>query len=213
MNEKGFFAKHAWHGLSARRRRVDVGEKEKMLAIDNFDGLLELVQAGVVEIHPWGSTLAHLEQPDRLIFDLDPGEDVPWSAVIEAALDVRAKLEEFGLQSFVKTSGGKGLHVVLPIEASDRLGRREEIHPVGCRSDGQGAARPLRRHHVEERAARTHLYRLCQERPGRHRGRAPTRPARCRRHRCRRRSPGTSSPSRSAPIISASTICARGWMC
>jgi bifunctional non-homologous end joining protein LigD len=118
VNEKGFFAKHAWHGLSAAARRVDVGEKEKMLVIDNFDGLLELVQAGVVEIHPWGSTLAHLEQPDRLIFDLDPGEDVPWSAVIEGALDVRAKLEEFGLRSFVKTSGGKGLHVVLPIEPS-----------------------------------------------------------------------------------------------
>jgi bifunctional non-homologous end joining protein LigD len=118
VNEKGFFAKHAWHGLSAAVKRIDVGEKEKMLATDNFDGLLELVQAGVVEIHPWGSTLAHLEQPDRLIFDLDPGEDVPWSAVIEGALDVRAKLEEFGLQSFVKTSGGKGLHVVLPIEPS-----------------------------------------------------------------------------------------------
>jgi len=116
VNEKGFFAKHAWHGLSAAARRVDVGEKEKMLVIDNFDGLLELVQAGVVEIHPWGSTETDLEHPDRLIFDLDPGEDVPWSAVIEGARDVRAKLEEFGLQSFVKTSGGKGLHVVLPIE-------------------------------------------------------------------------------------------------
>jgi bifunctional non-homologous end joining protein LigD len=118
VNEKGFFAKHAWHGLSNAVRRVDVGEKEKMLAIDSFDGLLELVQAGVVEVHPWGSTLASLERPDRLIFDLDPGEDVPWSAVIAAALDVRAKLEEFGLRSFVKTSGGKGLHVVLPVEPS-----------------------------------------------------------------------------------------------
>jgi bifunctional non-homologous end joining protein LigD len=116
VNEKGFFAKHAWHGLTAAVRRVDVGEKEKMLAIDNFEGLLDLVQAGVVEIHPWGSTAADLEHPDRLIFDLDPGEDVPWSAVIQGARDVRAKLAEFGLQSFVKTSGGKGLHVVLPIE-------------------------------------------------------------------------------------------------
>jgi bifunctional non-homologous end joining protein LigD len=87
-----------------------------MLAISNFEGLLDLVQAGVVEIHPWGSTLAQLEKPDRLIFDLDPGEDVPWSAVIEAARDVRGRLEELGLRSFVKTSGGKGLHVVLPIE-------------------------------------------------------------------------------------------------
>jgi bifunctional non-homologous end joining protein LigD len=87
-----------------------------MLAIDSLDGLIELVQAGVVEIHPWGSTVAHLENPDRLIFDLDPAEDVPWSAVIEAALDVRSRLEDSGLKSFVKTSGGKGLHVVLPIE-------------------------------------------------------------------------------------------------
>jgi bifunctional non-homologous end joining protein LigD len=115
VNEKGFFAKHPWHGLGAAVQRVDVGEKEKMLAIDNLEGLIELVQAGIVEIHPWGSTVAHLENPDRLIFDLDPAEDVPWSAVIEGALDVRRQLEDAGLKSFVKTSGGKGLHVVLPI--------------------------------------------------------------------------------------------------
>ena len=92
VNEKGFFAKHPWHGLGAAVQRVDVGEKEKMLAIDNLEGLIELVQAGIVEIHPWGSTVAHLENPDRLIFDLDPAEDVPWSAVIEGALDVRRQL-------------------------------------------------------------------------------------------------------------------------
>jgi bifunctional non-homologous end joining protein LigD len=116
VDQKGFFAKHAWHGLSAAVRRVDVGEKDKMLVIDSLEGLIELVQAGVVEIHPWGSTVEHLEHPDRLIFDLDPADDVPWSAVIEAATDVRDRLEDSGLKSFVKTSGGKGLHVVLPIE-------------------------------------------------------------------------------------------------
>jgi len=75
-----------------------------------------LVQAGVVEIHPWGSTVDHLEKPDRLIFDLDPGENVPWTTVIEAAHDVRDRLTGLGLQSFVKTSGGKGLHIVVPVE-------------------------------------------------------------------------------------------------
>jgi bifunctional non-homologous end joining protein LigD len=115
VDQKGFFAKHAWAGLSAAVRRIDVGEKEKMLVLDSLDGLIDLVQAGVVEIHPWGSTAAHLEQPDRLIFDLDPGEDVPWSAVIEGAHEVRRRLEDLGLKSFVKTSGGKGLHVVLPL--------------------------------------------------------------------------------------------------
>ena len=93
VSDKCFFAKHAWHGLSDAVRRVDVGEKEKMLTLDSLEGLIDLVQAGVVEIHPWGSTVEQLEKPDRLIFDLDPGEDVPWSAVIEAAFDVRDRLE------------------------------------------------------------------------------------------------------------------------
>lgn len=87
-----------------------------MIVVDELTGLISLVQAGVVEIHPWGSTVDHLEQPDRLIFDLDPGEDVPWTAVIEAARDVRDRLAALGLQSFVKTSGGKGLHVLVPVE-------------------------------------------------------------------------------------------------
>jgi bifunctional non-homologous end joining protein LigD len=118
VSDKCFFAKHAWQGLSSVVQRVDVGEKEKMLTLNNLEGLIDLVQAGVLEIHPWGSTVAHLEMPDRLIFDLDPGEGVPWSAVIEAAIDVRDRLEDVGLTTFVKTSGGKGLHVVLPIQPS-----------------------------------------------------------------------------------------------
>ncbi len=114
--EKSFFAKHPWNGLSSAARRIDVGEKEPMFAISNFAGLLELVQAAVVEIHPWGSMADDLERPDRLIFDLDPGDDVPWSDVIAAALEVRQRLKDQGLESFVKTTGGKGLHVVLPVE-------------------------------------------------------------------------------------------------
>ena len=115
-SQTGFFAKHPWKGLSDAIRRVDVGESEPMLVIDDLSGLLSLVQADVVEIHPWGSKADGLERPDRLIFDLDPGEEVPWSAVVEAATEVRRRLETFGLKSFVKTSGGKGLHVVVPIE-------------------------------------------------------------------------------------------------
>jgi bifunctional non-homologous end joining protein LigD len=113
---KCFFAKHPWQGLDKSVRRVDTGHKEPMLAIDDVTGLISLVQAGVVEIHPWGSTIDHLEQPDRLVFDLDPGENVPWEVVIDAAYDVRDRLATIGLQSFVKTSGGKGLHIVAPIQ-------------------------------------------------------------------------------------------------
>jgi bifunctional non-homologous end joining protein LigD len=112
---KCFFAKHPWQGLDGSVGRVDVGEKEPMMVIDDLSGLLNMVQAGVVEIHPWGSRVAHLEEPDRLIFDLDPGEGVPWSATIAAAKEVRDRLTDLGLASFLKTSGGKGLHVVVPL--------------------------------------------------------------------------------------------------
>jgi bifunctional non-homologous end joining protein LigD len=112
---KCFFAKHPWQGLDKRIRRVDTGDEKPMVAIGDVTGLLSLVQAGVVEIHPWGSSIDNLEQPDRLIFDLDPGENVPWTAVIDAAHDVRDRLAALGLQSFVKTSGEKGLHIVVPI--------------------------------------------------------------------------------------------------
>jgi bifunctional non-homologous end joining protein LigD len=112
---KCFFAKHPWAGLTADVQRVAVGTEQPMLAIDDLAGLLNLVQAGVVEVHPWGSRADDLERPDRLIFDLDPGEDVPWRAVIAAAREVRGRLEALGLKSFVKTTGGKGLHVVVPI--------------------------------------------------------------------------------------------------
>jgi bifunctional non-homologous end joining protein LigD len=115
-DEKGFFAKHPWAGLSDAVQRVDVGEKEPMLAIDDLAGLLNLVQAGTVEIHPWGSRADRPDRPDRLTFDLDPGEDVPWSAVIDAAKAVRDRLGALKLKSFVKTTGGKGLHVVVPVE-------------------------------------------------------------------------------------------------
>ncbi len=116
--EKCFFAKHPWSGLSGAVQRVDVGETEPMLTLDSLAGLMSLVQAGVVEIHPWGSRADRLDRPDRLIFDLDPGEDVPWGDVIAAAGAVRSRLESRGLKSFVKTSGGKGLHVVVPVEPS-----------------------------------------------------------------------------------------------
>jgi bifunctional non-homologous end joining protein LigD len=113
-----FFQKHAWAGVGSTIREVVVpGDTEKMLAIDDLSGLISLVQAGVLEIHPWGATVDVPDKADRLIFDLDPGDDVAWQAVIDGALDVRERLKAIGLESFVKTTGGKGLHVVVPLEA------------------------------------------------------------------------------------------------
>lgn len=114
-----FFQKHAWAGLNAAVEKIDIGPgEEPMLVVRDLSGLVALVQAGVLEIHPWGSREGTLEQPDRLIFDLDPGEGTGYAQVIDGALTVRRHLERLGLQSFVKTSGGKGLHVVVPLQPS-----------------------------------------------------------------------------------------------
>jgi bifunctional non-homologous end joining protein LigD len=112
-----FFQKHAWKGLNRNIVLVnDPKEPEPLISIRDFDGLMALVQSASLEIHPWGSTVADWERPDMIVMDLDPGDDVDWNAVIAAAEEVRARLKNVGLASFVKTSGGKGLHVVSPIK-------------------------------------------------------------------------------------------------
>ena len=87
-----FYAKHVWEGADKSLIPVDVGEAEPMIAIRDLDGLIALVQANTLEIHPWGSRVDKLEQPDRIIFDFDPGEGVEWTDVIAGALEVRERL-------------------------------------------------------------------------------------------------------------------------
>jgi bifunctional non-homologous end joining protein LigD len=114
-----FFQKHAWKGLDPNivlvRDPKDVTD-EPLISINDLDGLVGLVQSAVLEIHPWGSTVADWEHPDTIIMDLDPGEGVAWNEVLSAAQETRERLLHAGLASFVKTSGGKGLHVVAPLE-------------------------------------------------------------------------------------------------
>jgi bifunctional non-homologous end joining protein LigD len=115
--EQCFFQKQSWKGLPANiavLANPGSGGKE-LLVIQDLDGLIALVQSGVLELHPWGSTVGDLDHPDRLIFDLDPGPGVAWDKVAAAAIAVRDRLRDRGLQSFLKTSGGKGLHVVVPL--------------------------------------------------------------------------------------------------
>ncbi|QEN85289.1 DNA ligase D [Labrys sp. KNU-23] len=114
-----FFQKHAWKGVNEHILQVsDPKDRdgEPLIAIEDLDGLIGLVQAAVLEIHPWGSTLADWERPDLITMDLDPGDDVAWGEVISAAEQVKERLEQAGLAAFVKTSGGKGLHVVAPLK-------------------------------------------------------------------------------------------------
>ncbi|CAM3110591.1 bifunctional non-homologous end joining protein LigD [Paracoccus aminovorans] len=113
-----FFQKHAWKGISPHVVQVQDPKDpqgEPLIAIEDLDGLMGLVQSATLEIHPWGSTLADWERPDLITMDLDPGEAVEWSAVIAAARELRRRFEDHGLSAFVKTSGGKGLHVVAPL--------------------------------------------------------------------------------------------------
>ena len=86
-----------------------------LLAVDTAESLVAAAQMNVVEFHTWNSTTKRIDQPDRVIFDLDPGEGVDLGAVQEAAVLTRALLTELGLESWLKTSGGKGLHVVVPL--------------------------------------------------------------------------------------------------
>jgi bifunctional non-homologous end joining protein LigD len=115
-SDKCFYAKHAWDGADVSLKLVDVGEGKPMVAINDLRGLIALVQSSVLEIHPWGSQIKNLELPDRLTFDLDPGDAVEWESVLAAAHEVRERLRRYKLESYVKTTGGKGLHVVVPIK-------------------------------------------------------------------------------------------------
>jgi bifunctional non-homologous end joining protein LigD len=113
-----FFQKHVGSGVPDQLGRVEIAEKsgsETYLVVRDLSGLMALVQIGVLEIHPWGSTTKKLETPDRVTFDLDPDVALPWERVAEAALEIREVLTRLGLQSFAKTTGGKGLHVVVPL--------------------------------------------------------------------------------------------------
>jgi bifunctional non-homologous end joining protein LigD len=99
-------------------RRVKIPEKTKIgeyMVVDTVEALLSLAQMNVLEVHTWNSTVEHIEQPDRIILDLDPGAGVTWKQVIAAARLVRSMFVELKLKSWVKTTGGRGLHVVVPI--------------------------------------------------------------------------------------------------
>ncbi|NLS17389.1 DNA polymerase domain-containing protein [Rhizobium sp. P40RR-XXII] len=114
-----FFQKHAWKGINPHIEEIaDPEDKDaaKLLKIEDFDGLAALVQSAALEIHPWGTTTGHWEKPDMIIMDLDPGEDVAWGKVTMAAKEIRERFSAQGLTSFVKTSGGKGLHVLASLK-------------------------------------------------------------------------------------------------
>jgi bifunctional non-homologous end joining protein LigD len=121
VGKQAFFQKHISAGLPNGVRTVSIankktGKREEFLTLDSADGLVGMAQLGVLEIHPWGSRNDAVDKPDRIIFDLDPDEAVAWDFLASAARELRSRLSKLALTSYVKSTGGKGLHVVVPIE-------------------------------------------------------------------------------------------------
>ena len=140
-----FFQKHHADALGEHVHALPLRDKsgsEDYLVIRDAGGLLELVQMNVLEFHPWGARADAPEQPDLLVFDLDPGPGIGWAEVVSAAREVRDRLADAGLDSRVRLSGGKGLHVVVPIE----LGPDWEAVRTFCSAfaEAMAAHQPLR---------------------------------------------------------------------
>lgn len=119
LASKCFFQRNWSKMLPEPIDKIDVGEGKKHefhITAHDLPAILAMVQMSVLEIHTWGCRDENVERPDQLIFDLDPGADVEWKTVIKAARQVKGTLEKLGLPTFVKTSGGKGLHITVPIQ-------------------------------------------------------------------------------------------------
>lgn len=114
-----FFQKHPGDAISSHIPRIDIRQKSgksSYLYIESLSDLVALVQAGTLELHVWGCTVTDLERPDMLIFDLDPGPAVTWPAIIAASRSLQDRLQDLGLTSYIRLTGGKGLHVVVLVK-------------------------------------------------------------------------------------------------
>ena len=140
-----FFQRHAMKGMSSAIKQVPIagGEsKKKYLYIDDAAGLFGLVQIGTLEIHDWGVALPKVSEPDHIVFDLDPDEDLDFAILKAAAVEVRDFLDELGFKTFLKATGGKGLHVVAPL--TPKLGWDQVKGFAKAVADALAAARPDR---------------------------------------------------------------------
>ncbi len=116
--EHCFYQKHINETLPEGIYTIDIAEKnstDKYIYIKDIKGLISLVQLGVLEIHSWGCHIDQIEKPDLITFDLDPGPGIKWEKVVQTAHLIKERIENIGLKSFVKTTGGKGLHIVVPL--------------------------------------------------------------------------------------------------
>lgn len=116
-----FFQRHALAGAERVLKPMKIkGDDKPYVSVDTSEGLQALAQAAVLEFHPWGCKPGDPETPQRLVFDLDPAEGANYSATVAAAKEMRARLQKLGFEPFVKTTGGKGIHVVVAIKGSPK---------------------------------------------------------------------------------------------
>ena len=139
-----FYMKHSKVWSPPQLTRVKIAEKTKIgdyLVVESPAALVSLAQMGILEIHTWNSRHRKVEYPDRIVFDLDPGPEIAWKTVVESAKVVRKLLQTLDLESFVKTTGGKGLHIVVPLESRHDW--------KACLELSRGVAQALVRHDPE----------------------------------------------------------------
>ena len=164
-----FYQKHANKTLPDGIESVDVADKngkiEPYVTLSTQAALASLAQIGVLEVHPWGSTNADLEHPDRIIIDLDPDTDLPWRTLADAALEVRDHFKKLKLESFLKLTGGKGLHVVVPIQPEhDWPTVKQFAHGFVLKIEKQQPTRYLTKMTKADRKGRIYLDYLRNER-------------------------------------------------
>lgn len=140
-----FFQRHPLPGANPRLKLIDVKERKPYIGVLDVGGLVALAQSGGLELHPWGARPGDPETPDQVTIDLDPDEGLDFADVLAAAKTVKAKLEELGLTPFVKTTGGKGLHVVVPI----RSDARSRIDWDQCKAFAKAVAEAIRADHPD----------------------------------------------------------------
>ena len=189
-----FFQRHAMPGTSKTLSLVRVsGDRKPYLQIDASKASSPWRRSAALELHPWNCQPGEPDAPGRLVFDLDPAPDVDFGKVIDAAREMRERLEQLGLVALCKSTGGKGLHVVTPLaklaqRPEARLESRQDFRADRLRADGGGRSGALRREHGEERSApaasfsticATIAWRPPWRRFRRARGKAPPSPCRC----------------------------------
>ena len=179
-----FYQKHLGKSQARSVPRIAIEEKGAVrdyVYVRSLADILALVQHGVLEFHAWGCQVEDIEHPDLLVFDLDPAPEVAWKEVLRTARELRDRLQELGLTAFPRTTGGKGLHLVVPLQPEGGLGHGQGLCPGGGGTACAGRAAPAHHQHGHVETPRQDLSRLSAQhaRLDRHRLLLGPRPPRC----------------------------------